>query len=111
MSLKSLMVRSPEPYLFSEDYRSFLETLMYFFRTSPNAPSISLSAEIKHLYKFDMCGYLLDNNVDLAEHHLVMRINELENMHDLDVPLDSLLLPDPDLLQIVKSIYKSKMKK
>lgn len=111
MSLNSLMVRSPETYLFTEDYRSFLETVLYFFRTSSNAPAIPLTAEIKHLYRFDMCGYLLNSGVDLADHHLVMRINELEDMHDLDISVDSLMLPDPDLLRTIKSIYKSKMKK
>lgn len=111
MSLNSFMIPQPETYLFTEDYRTFIESMLYFFRTSPNAGVLSLSPEEKHVYKFDLTGFLLDNNIPISDHYLIMRINELENLHDLDVVVDGLILPDMDLLRTVNSIYKSKMKK
>lgn len=111
MSLNSFMIPQPEKYLFTDDYRAFIESLLYFFRTSPNAGVLPLSPEEKHVYKFDLTGFLLDNNIPLSDHYLIMRINELENVHDLGVIVDGLIMPDVDLLRTVNSIYKSKMKK
>ena len=111
MSLNKLMVSPPQSFTYTKDYKEFLETLMYFFRTSPNAPILPLTPDVRHVYRFDLEGFLLINNVPLSEHYLVMRINEFENLHNLDVAVDAIILPDLDLLRNVQSIYKSKMKK
>lgn len=111
MSLSELMIPAPPSYTFTKDYRDFLETVIHHFRISPNAPVLDVSGEVKHVYRFDLEGYLISRGVSISEHYLVMRINELENLHNLDITQDYLLLPDPDLLRNINSIYRSKMKK
>lgn len=111
MSLSELMIPAPPSFTFTKDYRDFLETVIYYFRTSAKAPVIDLSSEVKHVYRFDLEGYLISKGIPTSEHYLVMRINELENLHNLDITQDYLLLPDPDLLRNINSIYRSKMKK
>lgn len=106
-----MIVSQPPIFTFTEDYRNFLETVIFYFRASQNSPIVQLTPEIKHLYRFDLEGFLLDRGVPISEHYLIMRINELENLHNLDTAKDYLLLPDPDLLRNINSVYKSKMKK
>lgn len=107
--IKDLMIQQPDLHTFSDEYRVYIESLLTTLRNSPNTVRIDIPPESGYLYRFDITSFLLDNNVPLEDHELVMRMNGITSIHQIDEDLDHLLLPDQSQVAQYKQIFRSKL--
>jgi len=103
------MIAQPDDYTLTDEYRTFIESLLTKFRTDSGTTTLEISPETGYLYRFDLTSFLLDNGVPLEDHELIMRINGLVSVHDIDEKLVRLLIPDQALVAQLKQIFRTKL--
>lgn len=108
-SISDALVAQPDAYTLTEEYRIYIESLLTMFRNDSGTTPVDLSPEQGYLYRFDLTSFLLDNNVPMEDHELVMRINGKTSVHDIDETLTRLLIPDQNLVAQLKQIFRTKL--
>jgi len=108
-ALEKLRIDSPDEYTTTEEYKTFVESLVTFYRTHSTTTSLVIAPEDGYLYQFDMAAFLLDNNVQLEDHELIMRVNGLTSNTQIDENLGTLLIPNKDLVARMKMVYRTRL--
>lgn len=108
-TLDNLRIASPDDYTLTDDYNTYIESLLTFFRTHPQTTAVSVSPEDGYLYQFDLIGFLLDQGVELEDHRLIMRVNNLTSMMSIDENIGVLLIPAKDVVARLKMVYRTRL--
>lgn len=108
-SLKDFTVTPPSSYMLTPKYRQFIESMLPVLATTTEPRILPLTASQGSIDKGDLTGFLLDNGCPLELHYVIMRMNNMTSVHDLDETYRYLMLPDPNLLGILNSIYENSL--
>lgn len=108
-SLNSLMPSAPALYTLTDEYKAYIESIVPILKTTGTIKNIVIPPESGYLYRFDLTSFLLDNSVPLEDHYLVMRMNELTSIHQIDENLNALIVPDQQLLNRLKQVYRTRI--
>lgn len=108
-ALEKLRIDPPDEYTTTEDYMTFCESLVTFYRTHPTTTPIIIAPEDGYLYQFDLAAFLLDNGVQLEDHELIMRVNGLTSNTQIDENLGTLLIPNKDLVARMKMVFRTRL--
>lgn len=108
-ALEKLRIDPPDEYTTTEEYKTFIESMVTFYRTHPTTETIIIAPEDGYLYQFDMAAFLLDNKVQLEDHELIMRVNGLTSNTQIDENLGILLIPNKDLVARMKMVYRTRL--
>lgn len=108
-SLDVMMVASPAAYTLTDEYKAFIESIVPTLRAHESTESITITPETGHLFRFDMTSFLLDQNVSLEDHLVVLRLNDLNGPQDLDENTTKLLKPDQQFLSQLKQVYRTRL--
>lgn len=94
MSLNDLMTDDGSSDYYDPSFRDVLEAHLTWLRKSPNTYSIAVTAFDAHIYHQNLHGFLINNQVPLNLHWLVMRMNGFYSPFELDAKTTSLLIPN-----------------
>lgn len=108
-ALDNLRITSPDDYTTTREYNTFIESLVTFYRNHPATRAIAIAPEEGYLFQFDLAGFLLDQGVELEDHQLIMRVNEINSIHEIDENIGTLLIPDKDLVARMKMVYRTRL--
>lgn len=103
------IVSSPSDFTLTQDYRTYVESLLLYFRNSDTTRAVLVTPETGYLYRFDLTQFLLANSVPLEDHYLVMRVNGFTSIHDIDETTNQILVPDASLIARFKQIYRTSL--
>lgn len=107
--LASLMIQSPDAITLTDEYSTYIESLADMLRKDPSTREIYIEPQTGYLFRFDLTGFLLQNNVPLEDHRLVMRINGISSAQAMDEYRESLLVPDASRVASLKQIYRTSL--
>lgn len=110
-SLDAVMIAAPAAYTLTDEYKAFVESIVPTLREHESTTPLTIAAETGHLFRFDMTSFLLDQNVPLEDHLVVLRVNDLNGPQDLDETTTKLLLPDQQFLSQLKQVYRTRIDK
>lgn len=108
-ALDKLRIDSPDAYTLTDDYNTFIESMVTFYRTHSLTRAINISPEDGYIYQFDLTGFLIDSGVQLEDHQLIMRVNGISSTTDIDENIRILLIPDKDLVTRMKMVYRTRL--
>lgn len=103
------IVASPSSFTLTQDYKTYMESLLNYFRASDSTRQVPVPPEVGYLYRFDLTQFLLANNVPLEDHYLVMRVNGFTSIHQIDETIHQILVPDMALVARFKQIYRTSL--
>jgi hypothetical protein len=103
------LITSPSDFTLTDDYRTFCESLLKYFRESSGTTSLLITPEIGRLYRFDFTQFLLAQNVPAEDHYLVMRINGYSSIHQIDESINQILSPNMAMVARFKQIYRTSL--
>ena len=106
-SLNEFTVTPPTSYMMTPQYKRFIESMLPVLLTSTESRVLPLTPSQGSIDKGDLTGFLLDNGHPLETHFVIMRMNNMNSVHDFDETYRFLRLPDPNILGILNSIYES----
>ena len=104
-----MAISSPDLFTLTDEYNVFVESMTGWLRENSQTDVIIVPPETGYLYRFDLTSYLLDNNVPLEDHRLLMRVNGMNNPQDFDEKTTSLIVPSAELIARLKSAYRTKL--
>lgn len=108
-ALDSMMIASPDEYTLTDDYKTFVESMVGYLRQQSSSNTVVIPPEVGFLFRFDMTRFLLSKNVPIEDHYLVMRVNGITSSHELDETITSLIVPDQALITRLKNIYRTRL--
>lgn len=103
------IVASPSSFTLTQDYKTYIDSLIIYFRESETTRQVIVSPETGYLYRFDLTQFLLANGVPLEDHYLVMRVNGFSSIHQIDETINHILVPDMALVARFKQIYRTSL--
>ncbi|MNE57549.1 hypothetical protein D3C80_1525200 [compost metagenome] len=103
------IVSSPSSFTLTQDYKTYVDSLIMYFRNSETTRQVLVPPETGYLYRFDLTQFLLANNVPLEDHYLVMRVNGFTSVHQIDETINNILVPDQALIARFKQIYRTSL--
>lgn len=109
--LDSMMVKSPEIYTQSREFRIFMEPFITVMISDPGTIHVAFTPELRHLYAFTLNTFLLSKGIPVEDHYIVYRMNNIDDVHRLDPTMDTLMIPSIDSLNMYKALYLNKIKK
>lgn len=105
--IEKYLVTSPSDFTLTDDYRTFVESLLGYFRSSSTTSVLVVTPETGYLYRFDFTQFLLQNSVPVEDHYLVMRVNGYTSIHQLDETINQILVPSMAMVARFKQIYRT----
>lgn len=106
--IDKLLVQQPAEYTLTEDYRAYMESMLVVLRNANSTTKLNIDPEKGYLYRGDFSSFLLDNDVPLEDHRLIMRVNGMNSIMDFDESVSTLLIPDQNLISQLKQLYRSR---
>jgi len=107
--LDRYMIQSPDLITMTDEYNTFIKSLVVPLKNSASTQLVEIAPETGYLYRFNLTGFLLANNVPLEDHRLVMLINGITDIHDMDENRNKLLIPDPSEVARYKQVYRTSL--
>lgn len=109
------MIDQGESFYYGDEYRTFVETHLDHIRKHPTTNQIAVSAEIAHLYQYDLSSFLLSaefNNslnglTPFHDHYLVMRVNDMTSPQEFTPDIRTLLLPSKDYMTSLVRLFRT----
>lgn len=106
--IDSLMVTSPSDYTLTDDYKTFIESMLDYLRHASVSDILTIEPSTAYLYRFDLTAFLIDNNVDLEDHYLIMRVNGIDSPNLFDETYTQLIIPKQALITQLQSVYRTR---
>ncbi len=105
MTIDTLMASPGASIYYDQKFRAVLDSNMNFLRSGANAKVLTI--EPKHSYKYtgDFGGLLREYNVPQIYHWIAMRLNNLASPTAYNDSMRSILLPDTDVVDRIRSLY------
>ncbi len=111
-ALSNHIVATPALYTYDPEYRAHVESMLPLLRNSSSTSVIGIGVEMAHLYKGDLEGFLLANGVNIEDHYLIMRVNDIDDSFSFSYDeRKTILIPSLSLVNNLKDVYRGKMKK
>lgn len=109
-AIDTYLIIPPDDYTLSEEYKSFIESLIPTLVNSVNTTVVNVSPETGYLYRGDLTSFLLDHpqNVPIEDHRVIMRMNGMYSSQEFDETCSTLLIPDQFLIGQLKQLFRSK---
>ena len=104
-----MAIPSPDAFTLTDDYNIFVESMAGWLRDNSQSSVIVIAPETGWQYRFDLTSFLIDNNVPLEDHRLLMRVNGITTPQDFDETVHSLIVPPQELIARLKSAYRTKL--
>lgn len=108
-TLNQMAIASPSEFTLTDDYFAFIESMTGWLREQEDTAPVYISPETGWLYRFDLTAFLLDNNVPLEDHRIILRVNGLDSNQVLDETVTTLLIPQQETIRRMKSAYRTKL--
>lgn len=108
-TLTNFMIPSADLFTLTEDYRIYIESLTGWLRENSTSNIISIQPEVGYLHRADLTTLLLENNVAIEDHYLILRVNGLTSPDEFDETVTSLIIPDQALISRMKSAYRTRL--
>jgi hypothetical protein len=107
MPIDDLMLDPGPTIYYNDEFRRVLEDHMTVLRTSAGTRIIDIDAGTAYKFEADFYGLLVQLNVPLHLHWVVLRVNNMTNPSEFKVPRTEgieLRIPDPNAIgQILQS--------
>lgn len=94
MKIDDLLIKEGPQDYYDPSFRDVLEAHMSYLRSSTNTYSAQVTPHDTIVYNQDLYGFLLEKNVPMHLHWLVMRINNFYSPYDFTDGCTSLLIPN-----------------
>lgn len=86
--------------------------MLPILRNAGHSSVININPQTAYLYRMDLEGFLLANGVQIEDHYLLMRVNDLDDSFRFGLDeLGSILVPSTSLVNNIKDLYRGKLKK
>lgn len=109
--LNHMLIPRPAAFTQTRDFKIFIEPYINYLKTHESTITVDISGEIRHLYNFSLESFLISRNVGIEDIYIIMRMNGIDDSHNLDPTMDMLLIPNSAQLNELKSIYKNRLNK
>lgn len=108
-SLLRATVKTPADYTTREDYRIFIESMIPNLIRDGETRQIPVSPESGYLYRGNLTAFLLDNQVPLEDHFVVMLMNGITNPIEFNESAEFVLVPGVSTMGRLKQLYRTKL--
>jgi len=106
-SLRDYAVAPVPDFMRDEKFKTYIETIIPFLLTTGNTDTLVINPSDGNINAFDLSGFLLDRNIGMKYHYIIMRMNDLTSVHDLDEEIRTLVIPDFNVLEELIQLYRS----
>lgn len=110
MDILNLAYRDGASIYYDEKFRAVLEDHMTYFRTHATTTLQQLEAHEVNKWRGDLFGFLNTLKIPAQFHWLIMRMNAMSAPTDLDVHVETLLLPSTSEIEKIRSIHAIQIK-
>lgn len=105
MQVDTLMVGTGEPMYYEQGFRNVLEDHLNFLVTHPQTVARQVDSSLAYRYEYDFYGLLQFYGVPEHLHWLHMRMMNMTNPMQMTRGLTYFLVPNPDIVERLRSNY------
>lgn len=105
MALIDLLIDAGSDIYYDPVFRNVLEDHMTYLREHPQTTIMPISPNDAYVYRQDLFGVLLKNNVQPQYHWLVMRMNKYTAPHQFSEDVISLMVPNANVIAQIRSSH------
>lgn len=103
--------KDPGPDLYYTDgLRQMFEDHLTYLKTHPKTTSAAVNSFDAYKYEGDFYGLLEKMKIAKHFHWIIMRVNDMTNMNQSKSTLSTILVPDFELMERLKNVYRTKKK-
>lgn len=106
MSINDLAPVQDEVY-FNPAFLKVVEDNLTYLRTSGRISSVTLTNTQCQKFQGDFFGLLIDLQVQLKHHHIVLRVNNLLHTGDFTGEVNVILMPDVTIIEQLKTVFET----
>lgn len=96
----------PDVY-YSDSFLTVIEDHMTYLREHPKTTSKLVTPLQVKRYAFDLCGLMNELRIPPHLHFTVMRMNKLHSFTDVSENLNSLLVPDENIMSQIANVHNA----
>lgn len=93
---------------FDPGFLVLIESHLTQLRKNPNVGYAGINEHQNYKYEGDLYGLLDDLNIEKKFHFIVARLNHYEHSGDFKGDASTLMLPDFNEIELLKSVYQTK---
>lgn len=93
----------------TDKFKTYIDSMIPMLINTGTSTQLVVDPSQGSIDAFDLTGYLLDNNIQLRYHYIVMRMNDMTSVHELDENTGVLLLPNMAVLEELIRVYSSSL--
>lgn len=106
---KFIFDKSMPKYMRTPAFKTFIETMMGVL-TDPNTMvPLPVTPTEGNANRFDLTGFLYDNNIPLAQHYTIMRMNQMDSIHDFNETKQVIYAPSAMVFQQLCVVFESSL--
>lgn len=94
---------------FDPKFQKMLEEHLVLLRNSAKKRPANIDSQKSYMFIGDFYGYLSSINVPVNQHYINLRLNGFEHPSDYTSELKILYLADPDKVDLLFDIYKTRV--
>lgn len=110
MRIDGLAIDSGPDVYYEEGFRITLEDHMTYLRTHPNTKTMQIDSFKAYKYASDLFGLLAEYSLPTELNWVIMRMNNMTSPTQCSESLKSLLLPDAQVVERMRSLYMTQNK-
>jgi hypothetical protein len=107
MAIDSLLFDEGASVYYDESFRNVIEDHMTYLRTHPRTGMRVVEPGRAYKYEADFYGLLQFYNIPAALHWTVLRMNRLTSPSEFSLDIETILVPDPDVIEHLRSSHMS----
>jgi hypothetical protein len=92
---------------YTEAYQTLVETHLQWLLSLPSTTSVGIVPGDAYKYEGDLTGLLLQYNVPVYHHYVVMRMNDMRCPTDYKKEMLSLYVPDSGVMSQLDQIFNT----
>lgn len=110
MTIDTLATPSGPDLYYDQGFRNTLEDHMSVLRNDPKCETILIEPYKTIVYEGDLFGMLSDLTIPRQYHWVIMRMNNINNPTDFGPGMESIIVPDTQRLERMRSLYMTQNK-
>ncbi len=110
MYINNLMVPAGPDIYYGHGFHVVLEDHMSFLKEHPTSRVLTLEPMLAYKFEGDLFGLLLELNIPMQLHWIVMRMNNYRAPYDFDKGTGFLIVPDESTVDMIRQSHMSTRK-
>lgn len=110
MQINNIQLDFGEDIYYDGGFRIDLEDHMTYLRTHPSTTKVIVDPVYSYKYVGDLSSLLLQYNVPVYLHWVIMRVNNFTSFADATDKLTTLLIPDTTEIERIRRSYQTQHK-